>query len=77
MKQFPIITEIEPEVLHGAMNAHAQNIAIGFANYLHDYTPFVFDAFDAFDGPLKVYQKGGENYTIEQLYSKYISELLK
>jgi hypothetical protein len=74
MKQFPIITEIEPEVLHGAMDAHAQNIGLGFGNFLHDYTPFIFDAFD---GPLKVYQKNGENYTIEQLYSKYISELLK
>ena len=36
MKQFPIITEITPEVLHGAMDQLAMNIGIAFGAYLND-----------------------------------------
>ena len=37
MKQFPIITEIAPDVLHGAMDQHAENIAVAFGEYLKGY----------------------------------------
>jgi hypothetical protein len=33
MKQFPIITEITPEVLHGAMDQHARNISKAFVEW--------------------------------------------
>lgn len=36
MNQFPIITEITPDVLHGAMDQHAKNISMAFADWLNE-----------------------------------------
>ncbi len=40
MKEFPIITEITPEVLHGAMDQHAEYLGIAFGDWLSlNYQP--------------------------------------
>jgi hypothetical protein len=78
MKQFPIITEIEPEVLKGAMDAHALRLSIGFGYWLkhldngtthfdpvtkEETSSIGFSPFDCFtDGTMP----------IEQLYSEFI-----
>jgi hypothetical protein len=65
MKHFPIITEIEPEVLHGAMDSHAKNIAIAFGEYLKKFK---------WNGSYWE-NSGGLEWSTDLMYKKFLNEI--
>lgn len=72
MKQFPILTEIDPEVLHGAMDSHAKNISLGFADWI------LSEGYVQSTKSDKWCRKyGGVILSTTELYTLYINDILK
>lgn len=83
MKEFTIITEITPDVLHGAMDQHAENIAMAFSEWC---ASSYHREFESLDSSLPVNERkyrqfwmdnDQREYSTKQLYDQFKEFLCK
>ena len=63
---------LDIRLVQECMDNQSKMIAIAFGYFLSCYKPVIFNGWSE---PTMVYQQGGVDYTVEQLYNKFIESI--